>query len=216
LLRREPAHEDGELRISADDGFARVRRDRLGGRRPRVHAPERESDASFQTGRHEFIVGVADNASLAARGLRYRHDILSDSGFLILQSQAAPSPITVSADGQALPVDLLFIASNGTVMDVYPCIPTDSSTPITSTSPVGAALELACGTITRDGIRSGNQGVGARLGPCDISDSRKAFQIVKNRPMPRNSHNFYFTQPLPDGYVRISVEAADKHPIGSA
>jgi uncharacterized protein len=119
----------------------------------------------FQAGRHEFIVDVADNASLAVRGLRYRHDILSDSGFLILQSQAAPSPITVSADGQALPVDLLFIASNGTVMDVHPCIPTDSSTPITSTSPVGTALELACGTVTRYGIRPGNQVVGARLGP---------------------------------------------------
>ena len=131
-----------------------------------------------QTGRHEFIVDVADNASLAARGLRYRHDIPSDNGFLILQSQAAPSPITVSTDGQALPVDLLFIASNGTVMEVHTCIPTDSSTPITSTSPVGAALELACGTVTRYGILPGNQVARCQSrSDCDISDLERPFEL---------------------------------------
>jgi Uncharacterized conserved protein len=119
------------------------------------------------TGRHEFIVDVANasNASQTQLGLRYRHDIPPDGGLLTLQSLAAPGLISISTDGQALPVDLLFIASDGTVMEVHSCIPTDSSTPITSTSPVGAALELACGTVIRYGILAGDHVLGGGLGP---------------------------------------------------
>ena len=42
--------------------------------------------------------------------------------------------MSVSTGGQGLPVDLLFIAANGTVMEVHYCIPTDFVMPITSTS----------------------------------------------------------------------------------
>jgi uncharacterized protein len=117
-----------------------------------------------QTGRHKFTVDVADNESRAELGLRYRHSIEPDGGMLILQSSAAPGLIAVSTLGQSLPVDLLFIASDGIVREVLPCIPTDSSTPFVSTAPVGAALELACGTVTREGILAGDRVQGAGLG----------------------------------------------------
>ena len=134
----------------------------------------RESDAqgiTFQTqnitlftgsGRQDFNVFVAQNASQTNLVLRYLHEIPPKGGLLILQSQAAPTPISVSTAGQALPVDLLFIAINGgghdgMVMEVHYCIPTDSDTPITSTSPVGAALQLACGSVTRYGILAGDK-----------------------------------------------------------
>jgi uncharacterized protein len=117
-----------------------------------------------QSGRYDFTVAVADNnESQTALGLRYLHEIPPDGGLLILQSQAAPGLISVRTERQALPVDLLFIASNGMVMEVHYCIPTDSSTPITSTSPVAAALEVACGTITRDGILAGDQVIGGGI-----------------------------------------------------
>ncbi len=116
------------------------------------------------TGRHYFTVYVANNnVSQTARGLRYLHEIPPNGGLLILQSQAVPGPISVSTAGQALPVDLLFIAGNGTVMEVHYCIPTDSDTPITSTSPVSAALELACGSVTRYGILAGDQVIGGGI-----------------------------------------------------
>ena len=134
----------------------------------------RESDAqgiTFQTqnitlftgsGRQDFNVFVAQNASQTNLVLRYLHEIPPKGGLLILQSQAAPTPISVSTAGQALPVDLLFIAINGgghdgMVMEVHYCIPTDSDTPITSTSPVAAALQLACGSVTRYGILAGDK-----------------------------------------------------------
>ena len=114
------------------------------------------------SGRQDFTVYVAENASQTNLGLRYLHEIPPKGGLLILQSQAASMPISVSTAGQALPVDLLFIAINGNghdgmVMEVHYCIPTDSDTPITSTSPVGAALELACGSVTRYGILAGDK-----------------------------------------------------------
>ena len=126
------------------------------------------------SGRVDFNVYVAQNKSQSDLGLRYLHEIPPKGGLLILQSQAASMPISVSTAGQALPVDLLFIAINGNghdgmVMEVHYCIPTDSDTPITSTSPVGAALELACGSVTRYGILAGDKviigGAASNLGP---------------------------------------------------
>jgi uncharacterized membrane protein (UPF0127 family) len=117
-----------------------------------------------QSGRHEFVVDVATNDSQAAFGLRYRSDIAPDGGLLILQSLRAPVPISVTTDGISLSLDLLFIASDGTVMEVHPSIPTDSAKPIVSNSPVGAALELAGGTITRYGILPGDKVIGGGLG----------------------------------------------------
>jgi uncharacterized membrane protein (UPF0127 family) len=82
-----------------------------------------------RTERYDFTVNVANNnTSQTDRGLRYLHEIPPDGGLLLLQSQAAPGPISVSTAGQALPVDLLFIAADGTVMEVHYCIPTDSDT----------------------------------------------------------------------------------------
>ena len=126
------------------------------------------------SGRQDFTVYGAVNASQTNLGLRYLHEISPKGGLLILQSPAAPIPISVSTAGQALPVDLLFIAINGNghdgmVMEVHYCIPTDSDTPITSTSPVAAALQLACGSVTRYGILAGDKviigGAAPNLGP---------------------------------------------------
>jgi uncharacterized protein len=118
-----------------------------------------------QTGSYDFTVYVANNnASQTDRGLRYLHEIPPNGGLLILQSQAAPSPISVSTAGQALPVDLLFIASNGMVMEVHYCIPTDSDTAITSTSSVAVALELPCGSVTRYRILAGDTVTGGGIG----------------------------------------------------
>jgi hypothetical protein len=115
-------------------------------------------------GRHDFIVDVADNSSRAELGLRYRHSVDPDGGLLILQSLAAPSQVQVTTEGLSLPIDLLFVTSDGTVREVHPWVPTDSSTPIISNSPVAAALELAGGTITRYGILPGDQVIGGGLG----------------------------------------------------
>jgi uncharacterized protein len=116
------------------------------------------------SGSYDFTVKVANNSETqTAHGLRYLHEIPPNGGLLILQSQAAPVPISITTAGQALPVDLLFIAANGTVMEVHYCIPTDSDKPITSTSPVSPALELACGSVTRYRILAGDQVMGGGI-----------------------------------------------------
>ena len=76
------------------------------------------------SGRYDFTPYIAENASQTNLGLRYLHEIPPKGGLLIVQSQAVPTPISVSTAGQALPVDLLFIAINGdghdgTVMEVH-------------------------------------------------------------------------------------------------
>src|SRR5215472_16457833 len=132
------------------------------------------------SGRVDFNVYVANNnnKSQTNLGLRYLHEIPPKGGLLLLQSQAAPIPMSVSTAGQALPVDLLFIALNGNghdgmVMEVHYCIPTDSDTPITSTSPVAAAFELACGSVTRYGILAGDKVILGRA-PSESAGSKAA------------------------------------------
>jgi uncharacterized membrane protein (UPF0127 family) len=115
-------------------------------------------------GRYQFTVDVADNTSRTELGLRYRHSVDPDGGLLILQSLAAPSQLQVTTEGLSLPIDLLFVTSDGTVREVHPWVPTDSSEPIISNSPVAAALELAGGTITRYGILPGDKVIGGGLG----------------------------------------------------
>ena len=135
------------------------------------------------SGRQDFTVYVAENASQTNLGLRYLHEIPPKGGLLILQSEAAPTPLSVSTAGQALPVDLLFISSNGNghdgmVMEVHYCIPTDSDTPITSTSPVAAALELPCGSVTRYGILAGDKVIFGGAAP-NLRSTKKAPPVSK-------------------------------------
>ena len=116
------------------------------------------------SGRHEFIVDVAENATQVNLGLRYRHSIDPDGGLLIVQSIAAPVIMQLSNEGKSLPMDLLFVASDGTVREVHPWVLPDSSEPIVSTAPVAAAVELAGGTITNYGILPGDRIIGGGLG----------------------------------------------------
>jgi uncharacterized protein len=118
-----------------------------------------------ETGRHDFTVDIADNPSKTELGLRYRHSVEPDGGLLIVQSIRAPMQMQVSTDGLSLHIDLLFIASDGTIKEVYPWVPVDSTKPIVSAGPVAAALEVAGGTITRFGILPGDRVLGAGLGP---------------------------------------------------
>jgi len=116
------------------------------------------------SGRHDFTVDVAETKTQVDLGLRYRHSIDPDGGLLIVQSIAAPVIMQVSNEGMSLPMDLLFVASDGTVREVHPWVPPDSSDSIVSTGPVAAALELEGGTITRYGILPGDQVTGGGLG----------------------------------------------------
>jgi uncharacterized protein len=111
--------------------------------------------------RYNFIVDTAITDIQAAFGLKYRHDIPPNGGMLILRQQRAPTILSVTTDGVSLPIDLMFIAGDGTIMEVHTCIPTNSTTPWVSNSPVSGALEVACGTIQRLGILAGDKVVGA-------------------------------------------------------
>lgn len=116
------------------------------------------------SGPHVLNVDVASNDSEADFGLKYRGNLEPDSGFLIILSRAAPEPISIRTEGVSVPLDLLFIASDGTVMEVHASIPADSATPIVSNSPVAAALELSAGSIAQYGILAGDKVTGAGLG----------------------------------------------------
>ena len=117
-----------------------------------------------QTGTHRFTVDVATNESQIRLGLRHRREIPPDGGLLILQSARVPGRISVSTEGVALPLDLLFVAHDGTITEVRPWIPTNSGTPIVSARPVSAALQLAGGTTVRYRILAGDKVVGGGLG----------------------------------------------------
>jgi uncharacterized protein len=117
-----------------------------------------------RSGRHDFIVDVANNTSQAEFGLRYRPQLAENEGLIIVLSRAAPVPITVTTQDISLVLDLIFIAGDGTIMEVHANIPSNSATPITSNSPVGGALEIAAGSIAKFGILPGDKVIGVGFG----------------------------------------------------
>src|SRR5262244_1736339 len=94
--------------------------------------------------RRWWDVGIGGRLFLAHRASTGGRGCLG-GGLLILRQQRAPTLISVTTDGVSLPLDLMCIADDGTIMEVHTCISTDSTTPWVSTGPVSGALEVACG-----------------------------------------------------------------------
>ena len=121
-------------------------------------APERAAVA-FDTPRGTFTVRaeVADDATERARGLMHRTSLGPNEGMLFL-FEDAPAPRDFYMLNTLIPLDLVSIRA-GRVVGVQRMVPCDDpaacETPITTTPPADAAVELSAGTAERAGITPG-------------------------------------------------------------
>ena len=103
---------------------------------------------------HAFLVHVARSREQRARGLMYvtemdpRQGMLFDSGTVQTASMWMRNT--------PLPLDMLFIRADGTISSIQRQTEPFSRTPIFSTEPVRAVLELLGGTCERLGVEPGD------------------------------------------------------------
>jgi uncharacterized membrane protein (UPF0127 family) len=107
-------------------------------------------------GRDTFHVWVADTPSRQMQGLMFVRSMPADHGMLFPQSP--PRVMSMWMKNTFLPLDMVFIGTDGTVTGVAANTVPQSLQTITSPGPVSAVLELNAGEAARRGI-----GVGSRL-----------------------------------------------------
>ena len=105
-------------------------------------------------GRHTFAVEVARDDASRTQGLMYRRKMAADHGMLF--DFARNEPVSMWMKNTYLPLDMVFIRTDGTVARVAADAEPLSTRIIPSGEPVLSVLELNAGTAARLGIRAGD------------------------------------------------------------
>lgn len=116
-----------------------------------------QSDLVIQTakGPQRFRVELADNDQSRARGMMFRTSMAPDAGMLFDFKQEQMASFWMR--NTLLPLDMLFIRADGTILNIHQrAIPRDE-TGINSAGPVRAVLEVNGGTASRLGIKPGDK-----------------------------------------------------------
>lgn len=106
-------------------------------------------------GRHAFDVEVMRTNAERARGLMYRRSMAPNHGMLFDFEQ--PDAVNMWMKNTYLPLDMVFIRSDGTIARIAADTEPLSTKIIPSNEPVLSVLELNAGTAAKLGIRPGDR-----------------------------------------------------------
>jgi uncharacterized membrane protein (UPF0127 family) len=107
------------------------------------------------SGSHRFNVEFADTAEKRAVGLMHRPAMAADAGMLF--DFKTDAPVSMWMRNTRIPLDMLFIAKDGRIVNIHERAVPFSETSIPSKGPVRAVLELNGGTSARLGIKPGDR-----------------------------------------------------------
>ena len=106
------------------------------------------------SGTQRFMVEFADTPERRAVGLMHRQSMPADHGMLF--DFRADAPVAMWMRNTRIPLDMLFIAKDGRIVNIAERTVPFSETSIPSKGPVRAVLELNGGTSSRLGIKPGD------------------------------------------------------------
>lgn len=106
-------------------------------------------------GNQHFTIEEAKTPEQMTQGLMYRRAMPADAGMLFEYEH--PQPAAFWMKNTLIPLDMLFIATDGTVLDIHERAVPLSLDPIGTDQPVLAVLELNGGTVSRLGIKRGDK-----------------------------------------------------------
>jgi uncharacterized membrane protein (UPF0127 family) len=106
------------------------------------------------SGQRSFSIEIAASPEERERGLMYRQTMQDDHGMLFVFN--GPSTLTFWMKNTVMPLDLLFIGTDGTVKDVLQGEPYSEAL-ISPGVPVQYVLELKAGTAKADRIEAGDK-----------------------------------------------------------
>ena len=119
-------------------------------------------DIVTRSGRHAFTVEIAETEAERAQGLMFRSRLAPDAGMLFIYP--ADRRLSMWMKNTLIPLDMLFVASNGKVVGIHERAVPHSLRPIASPVPARAVVELPGGTVGRLGIRVGDRVISRPLG----------------------------------------------------
>lgn len=105
--------------------------------------------------RFRFTVELALTPEQRAQGLMFRESLAEDSGMLFIYE--SERLITMWMKNTLIPLDMLFLGRDGTVLSLAERATPLSEAVIASGVPAKATLELAAGTVARLGLSPGDQ-----------------------------------------------------------
>lgn len=105
-------------------------------------------------GSFKFEVEIADSEEARQRGLMYRKQLLEGTGMLF--NFWAERPVTFWMKNTYVPLDMIFIRSDGTVESVGRGVPLSEKL-VGSEGPVLAVLEVIAGTAKKIGLKPGDK-----------------------------------------------------------
>ena len=124
--------------------------------RPQTGLAEEPLVIETETGqRHEFTVEMAITPREQAVGMMFRRKAPRDRGMLFPFEE--PKIASFWMKNTIVPLDLIFIAADGTITDIHARAIPLSEDPLSSTVEVVAVLELAGGETDRRDIRVGDK-----------------------------------------------------------
>jgi uncharacterized membrane protein (UPF0127 family) len=104
-------------------------------------------------GEHAFTVEIAATPEEQERGLMFRRSLAPDRGMIFPYSP--PADVSFWMKNTLIPLDMLFVRSDGTIVRIATAKPLDETT-IPAGEPVVAVLEIGGGRAASLGIREGD------------------------------------------------------------
>jgi hypothetical protein len=107
------------------------------------------------SGKQHFAIEEAKTSQQMMQGLMYRRAMAADAGMLFEYDH--PQPVAFWMKNTLIPLDMLFIGADGTVLDIHERAVPLSLDSIATDKPVLGVLELNGGTVSRLGIKRGDR-----------------------------------------------------------
>lgn len=104
---------------------------------------------------YAFKVEVARTGAEQARGLMFRTHLGADRGMIFPMSP--PRFASFWMKNTLIPLDMLFIRSDGTIANIAARAVPHSLEPVSSSEPVGAVLEIEGGRAAKLGLKPGDR-----------------------------------------------------------
>ena len=118
-------------------------------------ADETRLSIQSDTGTHQFTVQVVDTPETRARGLMYVQELADDAGMLFDFKEVRP--VSFWMRNTYIPLDMLFIEADGTILNIHVNARPHDTTSIPSAGPVQFVLEIPGGRSVELGIEAGDQ-----------------------------------------------------------
>lgn len=104
---------------------------------------------------HAFQVEIAATDAERAKGLMFRRELAVNAGMLF--DFATPQPVTMWMKNTLLPLDMLFVAEDGRVVNIAERTVPGSLAAIPSDEPVRFVIEVNGGTASRLRLKAGDR-----------------------------------------------------------